>query len=193
VNSWIDDPETNRLKGLDLSHRALQASSEDPNVLSRTGWTLAYFGEDIDGALALLDRSLKLNPNSVESWRWSAWLRLWAGQPDSAIKHFENSLRLDPVGHSANPRMGIGVAYFFAHRFDEAKLTLLQSLQEKPDWVPTYRFLASCYAKMGRIDEARETIARLRTITKVIIPPATHWCPEFREFFLSGLRLAAME
>ena len=86
------------------------------------------------------------------------------------------------------------MAYFFARRFDEAKLALLQSLQEQPDWVPTYRFLASCYAKMGRIDEARETIARLRTKTNVIIPTAAHWrSPEVREFFLSGLRLAAME
>jgi pentatricopeptide repeat protein len=71
---------------------------------------------------------------------------------------------------------------------------LLRSLQENPNWVPTYRFLASCYAQMGRLDEAREIVERLRTLTDVVVPRATHWRnPEHREFYLSGLRLAAGE
>jgi tetratricopeptide (TPR) repeat protein len=90
--------------------------------------------------------------------------------------------------------MAIGVGHFFAGRFDEATRMLLQSLQEKPNWVPTYRFLASCYALMGRLDEAREAITRLRTLTNVVVPSAAHWRrPEHRELFLSGLRLAAGE
>ena len=90
--------------------------------------------------------------------------------------------------------MGIGVAHFFARRFEEARVTLLHSLQEKPNWVPSYRFLASCYAHMGRLDEARETAKLLRTLTNVVVPTATHWRnTEHRELYLSGLRLAAGE
>jgi adenylate cyclase len=90
--------------------------------------------------------------------------------------------------------MAIGVAHFFARRFEEAKTTLLQSLQEKPNWAPSYRFLASCYAQMGRIEEAREVVKRLRSFTNVVVPTATHWRnPELRELYLSGLRLAAGE
>ena len=71
---------------------------------------------------------------------------------------------------------------------------LLRSLQEHPNWAPTYRFLASCYAKMGRLEEAREVIERLRSITSIIVPIATHWRDaEQRELYLSGLRLAAGE
>jgi len=71
---------------------------------------------------------------------------------------------------------------------------LLQSLDEKPTWVPTYRFLAACYAHMGRLCEAHETVERLRAMTPVVIPNAAH-CrnSEHRELFLSGLRLAAGE
>jgi len=47
---------------------------------------------------------------------------------------------------------------------------------------------------MGRLDEARQIVERLRTITPVIIPTATPYRnPEHRELFLSGLRLAAGE
>jgi len=71
---------------------------------------------------------------------------------------------------------------------------LLQSLQEKPNWVPSYRFLAACYAHMGRLDKAKETIKRLRTLTDAVVPSVTHWRnAEHRELFLSGLHLAAGE
>jgi adenylate cyclase len=71
---------------------------------------------------------------------------------------------------------------------------LLLSLQEKPNWVPTNRWLAACYAHLGELDEAKIIIERLRALTPVVLPNADHWRdPEQREFFLSGLRLAVGE
>jgi hypothetical protein len=47
---------------------------------------------------------------------------------------------------------------------------------------------------MGRLDDAREIVTRLRAITSVVIPDASqHRNAEHRELFLSGLRLAAGE
>jgi adenylate cyclase len=194
VNGWSEDPEESRRKGVELTRRALQVAGDDPNVLCKAAYALGYFGEELDVAIALVDRGLELNPSSARGWQWSGWLRAWAGQPDLAIKHFETSLRLNPREQRANPFMGIGVAHFFARRFEEARATLLRSLQEKPNWVPTHRFLASCCAHMGRLDEARETVKRLRTLTNVVVPGAENWRnPEHRELFLSGLRLATGE
>jgi len=194
VNGWTNDPETSRRKGIELSRQALQVAGDDPNVLSNVAYILGYFGEEIDVAIALLDRGLELNPSFARGWQWSGWLRAWTGQPDLAIKHFETSLRLNPREQRANPHMGIGVALFFAGRLEEARATLLRSLQEKPNWVPTYRFLASCYAHMGRLDEAREVVRQLRSLTNVLVPAAENWRdPNQREFYLSGLRTAIGE
>ena len=103
-------------------------------------------------------------------------------------------MRLNPLQGRADYYLGIGMGYFFARRFEEAAASLLLSLQEGPSWVPTYRFLASCYAHLGRFDEARETVTRLRTLTTEMVPSATHWRnPEHRELYLSGLRLAVGE
>jgi hypothetical protein len=47
---------------------------------------------------------------------------------------------------------------------------------------------------MGRLDEAREVVKRLRAITPVVIPSViVYRNPEHRELFLSGLRLAMGE
>ncbi len=71
---------------------------------------------------------------------------------------------------------------------------LRRSLQERPSWAPTYRFLASCYAHMGLLDQARETVQKLRALTSEVVPAADNWRkPELRQFFLEGLRLAADE
>ena len=71
---------------------------------------------------------------------------------------------------------------------------LLLAIQEDPSYPQPYRFLAACYAHMGRLDDAREIVARLRAITPVVIPDASYLRnPEHRELFLSGLRLAAGE
>jgi TolB-like protein len=102
VSGWTDDPETTRRKGVDLARRALRVARDDPGVLSMAAYVFGYFGEDIGTAISLIDRSLELNPSFGRGWGSSGWLRLWAGQPDRAIAHFEN--RLAP--QSARSRSG---------------------------------------------------------------------------------------
>jgi hypothetical protein len=71
---------------------------------------------------------------------------------------------------------------------------LLLAIQEDPSFTNQYRFLAACYAQMGRLNDAQAIVLRLRAITPVVIPDASFLRdPEHRELLLSGLRLAAGE
>jgi adenylate cyclase len=82
----------------------------------------------------------------------------------------------------------------YSRRFDEAVPKLLLAIQDDPSFPQPYRYLAACYAHMGRLDDAREIVTRLRAITSVVIPDASHFRnPEHRELLVSGLRLAAGE
>ena len=194
LGGWTSTPDANRRQGLDLAARAARVAGDDPVAVGRAAYVLGYFEGDLNAATALIDHSLELNPSYSDGWRWSGWIRLWAGQPDLAIEHFESALRLNPLEPAQGTLMGIGVGHFFSRRFEEARAMLLRSLQVHQSWVPSYRFLASCYAHMGCFDEARETVERLRNMTNVLVPSATQWRnPEHRELFLSGLRLAASE
>jgi adenylate cyclase len=193
-NGWADDLEATRQKAISLARRAVRNASDDAETLGKAAYVFGYSGEDIDAATALIDRSLHINTSFADGWRWSGWLRLWAGLPDVAIDHFEKSLRLNPRAPLGGTLMATGVAHFFARRLDQARTMLLLSLQQYPNWVPTNRFLAACYGHLGQLDEARNIIKRLRTLTPVVLPNADNWRdPEQREFFLSGLRVAMVE
>jgi adenylate cyclase len=116
-----------------------------------------------------------------------------AGQTSLAIEHFETSARLNPRA-DALKLAGIGQAYFLNGQFVDALETLLMARHANPGGAMIYRFLAACYAHMGRLDEAREVVKRLRTITPVVVPTyLAYRNPGHRELFLSGLRLAAGE
>ena len=193
---WADDreEEENRRAAIGLAREALSAAADDPGVLGRAAMVLGRFGEDLDAALALIDRALVLNPSFAYGWYWSGWLHLFAGQAELAIQHFETSMRLNPRGQRGFHLAGIGTAHFVNHRFEDALAVLRISLEEVPAFTPAYRTLAACYAHMGRLDEARSILKRLAALTPVVVPTANPFRrPEDGELFLSGLSLAAGE
>jgi TolB-like protein len=189
-----EEPAADRRKGADFARRALEVAGDDPGVLVNAAFALAYFGEDIGAMMALVDRALALNPSYGRGWSISGSLRVWAGQADIAIEHVEAALRLSPRARVANSFSVIGRAHFFARPFNEAVPKLLLAIQEDPSNPHPYRALAATYAHLGRLDDAREIVERLRALTPVVLPGLVPYRnPEHRELFLSGLRIAAGE
>ena len=194
MNGWAEEPGTSRRKGSDLARQALQVAQNDPGILAVAALVLAHLGEDIGAMIGLVDRALALNPSYARGWNLSGVLRVFAGQHDLAIEHVETSLRLSPRERMGQPLLVIGMAYFFKHQFDEAASKLLLAIQDQPGYPHSYRVLAACYAHMGRLDEARAVVARLRAITPLVVPSDLPWRnPKDRELFLAGLRLAMGE
>jgi adenylate cyclase len=70
-------------------------------------------------------------------------------------------------------------------------LKLRVAIQENPTFAEPYRVLAACYAHMGRLDDARDVVEQLRTVTPAVMPDASQFrSAEHRELWISGLRLA---
>jgi hypothetical protein len=153
---------------------------------------LGRFGEDIDAALALIDRALVLNPSFAYGWYWSGWMHLFAGQAELAIEDFETSMRLNPRGQRGFHLAGVGIAHFVSRRFEDA-------------WArcgsPSKRFLRSHpHTGAGGLLRAygpppRSAIDPQEAgSTPVVVPTANPFRrPEDGELFPSGLRLAVGE
>jgi Tetratricopeptide repeat len=86
------------------------------------------------------------------------------------------------------------MALFMNRPFENTAAKLLEALERAPNFTVSFRFLAACYAHMGRPAEAREIVRRLRTVTPVVVPTNMRFQdPQQMELLLTGLRLAAGE
>jgi tetratricopeptide (TPR) repeat protein len=91
-----EDRAADRLRAVDFARRALETAGDDAGIIANVAGSLASLGEDIGAMKALVDRALMLNPSYARGWKISGTIRLWGGEPDAAIEHVENALRLSP-------------------------------------------------------------------------------------------------
>ena len=161
LNGWVKDAAAERDLTIVWARRALEAAPDDPSTVTSAAGALMDTGENIETLKRLVDGALARNPSHAFGWLWSGWMRTVSGESDVAITHFETSLRLDPrATRKAFHLTGIGMCHFFESRFGEACRILEISFNELPSYSLTVWFLAATYAKMGRIDDAREFAKR---------------------------------
>ena len=178
------DRDATRQKGVDFGRRAVELAENTPGVLANAAMALAFFGEDIDAMIALVDRALAFNPSYARGWHISGFLRLWAGRASMPGWRCGSA----PAPRRALPRCSSVTHYFLAGVLKRAVPRLRVAIDDLPVFPAPYRFLAACYAQMGLLEEARTTIARLREITPEVMVnyPLPFRDPEHRELFLSG-------
>jgi hypothetical protein len=141
-------------------------------------------GTPLEGGLLEAEGFDLVDGEDLRGGDWVVPLRAWTSC----------MIRVAAKARVGTPLSVIGGAHFFARRFEDAVPKLLLAIQEDASFPQPYRWLAACYAHMGRLDDAREIVARLRAITPVVTPDASFLRnAEHRELFLLGLRIAAAQ
>ncbi|MGE0121160.1 MAG: winged helix-turn-helix domain-containing tetratricopeptide repeat protein [Dongiaceae bacterium] len=198
VNGWMNDRAREMAEGTRLARRTVELGKDDAVALTRAGHALAHLAGDLDGGLALLDRAKMLNPNLAAAWFLGGFVRVWRGDPDGAIAHFTQAMRLSPL----DPEMyrmqaGMAAAHLFARRFDEASSWAAKSFRDLPTFLMVVAFIAASHALAGRTDEARRAMQHLRQLDPTLrISNLTDYLPICRPqdlaTFADGLRKAGL-
>ena len=84
-----------------------------------------------------------LNPSLASAWFLGGFLRVWGGEPDSAIEHFSRAMRLSPL----DPEMyrmqaGMALAHLFAGRFDAASSWAEKAFRHLPSFLMVVSIIA---------------------------------------------------
>ena len=89
---------------------------------------------DYQTAWDLVDRSLAINPNDSVTWTTRGWISTWAGDSETALREFENALRLSPLDPhwTGSPKYGMASALYFGGRPEEALPWARKAMQERP-------------------------------------------------------------
>jgi TolB-like protein/class 3 adenylate cyclase len=198
-NGWLFDPEREIAEGLRLARRAVAVGKDDPTALWSGGINLAYLAAELETGAAYIDRAIVLNPNLAAAWSAGGWLRIYLGEPASAIECLERSRRLSPLDPIAYMGYaGMALALLLADRYDEAASWAAKAINEQPNWAMPLRVAAIAYALSDRIVEAREAMARLREFDPTlrlsnlerVAPPLRR--PQDRVRYADGLRRAGL-
>lgn len=155
---WLDGAQGSEAAAKRLATQALRLDRQDPLVLTRAGWALFYVAGE-DHAASLVDRAPRLDPNLSEAWTVDGLTKMFLGDA-SAIQCLEQGLRLNP----RDPWIwglynGLAQAHFMAGHFEDALVWARKALQELPNYPPSLRACAASLAMMGRVDEARGSLA----------------------------------
>ncbi|WP_092090446.1 winged helix-turn-helix domain-containing tetratricopeptide repeat protein [Bradyrhizobium brasilense] len=181
-----------------LARRAAELGKDDAIALSASGWAFAYIVGDFEQGTALIDRALLLNVNLAEAWHFSGWIKNWLCEPDPALKCFAHAMRLNPLdSRIAGMRTGTAYAYFLLGRYEEAASWAAMALQYNPVFPAGLRVAAASNAMTGRLEQAREAMARLRQVhpalrvssIRGLVP---HRRPDDLAQFEEGLRKAGL-
>jgi TolB-like protein len=160
---WGSDREREVAESKRLARLAASTASDDAVTLGFSGYALAHAARELDDGAGLVERALQLNPNLGSVLLASGWINVWLGEPEMAIRHLTQAIRLSPVDpHMHMIHGAIAHAHFFAGRFDESIQWAQKALREhRGDGLPLLRIAAASLAMSARDSDARKAVLRL--------------------------------
>ena len=140
--------------------RALELDDENPYsyALRGLGCLLSGHQDRYPEALADARRAHEMNPNDVDVLQIVGNLEATVGEPERAIEHLHQVMRLDPrASRSAWTYNLLAFASFGAKQYPEGIGWALRALRDMPRMLQPHVNLACCLVGTGEIDKAKAT------------------------------------
>lgn len=164
ANGWINDPAKEIAEGTRLARKAVELGTDDPFALGVGGYALAFIAHEFDDAAAYMDRALAGNPNYAMGWATSAWLRVWRGEPDLALEHSAQAMRLSPLEPPlyCNAQGAMAYAHFLAGRYDMAASCAETGLRGSANFLLLTCISAASNMLTGQRERAQRSVLQAR-------------------------------
>jgi adenylate cyclase len=148
-------------RGVELAETAVRLDPHLPQARAQLGYVLLWKRQH-SAAIAEFERAFALNPNFIDH-RFAVVL-MFAGEPARAIDVLEANLRLDPFAPSIYSSGVMGLAHYMLRRYGAAVRSLRESVLRLPNWQHFHVWLATAYAQLGQLEEARKEAAEVLRI-----------------------------
>ena len=200
TQGWVSISDPVIAEGIRMARLAAENAQDDPEALWMAGVTMSLLAGDTEEGLALIERSLALNPNSANGLMASGLVRAWAGDIDTALAHLELSGQLSPLDPIAyGTFLGFVAANFVSGRFEEASKWCDKALHAAPTYFPpALHIKTACCGLLGRFEEGRKCVERLLAIQPDgTVSSLRSWYqlfvrPDALEALVTGLRKAGL-
>jgi len=181
-----------------LARRAVALDGGDAEARSLLGLALSRRG-DYEGALAEVEQALATTPNLAAAYHTLAIALIFSGRPREGLVALEKSIRLDPRDPRSRIRlMQMALGLYFSREYTAAVEAAKRGIRSYPDFPNTYRWLAAALGQLGRVEEAKEALAKAVAIEPgsfdMYVRGRVPWMrPEDHAHMLEGLRKAGWQ
>ena len=198
VMSLSEDRDRLLEEGKLLAKKAMEIDPRDPVAYFAIG-RLHMMQGDHDDSIAALKNSLELNPNYAHAYFGLGFVLVLAGELDEARENIKTAVKLSPRDPLTMAFTNVlGMACIMAGDFEEALEWSKRSLRwPSPLGYWNHATLASAYASLDRMDEAREALKGAFQVKPDLsvsylkkIMPTRH--KDGLDQYLSGMRRAGL-
>jgi DNA-binding SARP family transcriptional activator len=146
----------------DTAANALELDPRSPRALRYFAGANSFLGNH-DIALESINRAIELCPSYATAYSGLAFVHDFAGNFSDAKPAVDETIRLrphDPVLHRCI--MSKSIAEYQTAQYESAERVARDSLRTNDSWWLSNMMLTACLGRMGRLEEARVTIDKLR-------------------------------
>ncbi|HTR85517.1 MAG TPA: adenylate/guanylate cyclase domain-containing protein [Reyranella sp.] len=153
--------------GMTAAERAIELDRDYAFGHSVRGLLLAFATDRdrIDDALASVQRSHELNPHTTPSLSALSFIETVSGNPESAIEHLQEALRLSPRDPQRPTLfLNLAMACECARRYADGVAYATTGIREAPHLATLYAHLAVNLVGLGDIAKAKAALAEATRI-----------------------------
>ena len=159
---WSANPALDAAEAGRNVELALDRDSTDSWALSVSGLVAAYLNKDLETAISLYDKALKINPSCAPAWVWSTSAHAWIGRSAEAVKRSQRAIDLSPFDpHMYTFTSLAGTAHAEDGQYEKAVEFCQRSLLENKNYTATHKILTVSLALADHVDEAKQAAGEL--------------------------------
>ena len=161
---WAKDEPAEMKEAMEAGIRALQLDEKD--AYAQYAMAMAHiFSCSMESAIRFAQKSVELSPSFALGHLVLGMARLYSGRAAEAVGPLEHGLRLNPYDPQNFHWFRIlALAYYFSGQNELAVQAALKALNVRPSWPFTLETVAVCYAALNRLQDAKESIDRMRQL-----------------------------
>jgi adenylate cyclase len=146
-------PKISLQKAIENAQKAISLDDSWADPHAELGWLYTVARQHEKGVTEA-EYALALNPSSTDAWLSLGLTLNYAGKHEEAIKVYRKGMRLSPVP-SATQLFCLCVACRDSGRYEEGISSAKEAIRRAPNAIFAHTCLASCYALLGRNNEAQ--------------------------------------
>jgi adenylate cyclase len=154
--------EADRATAVRHAHAALKEGADDATAIGTAAFVVALTEHDQATARAAFDRAAAISPSNAFVLGFGSVMLAFSGQAELAIEWAERALRLspfDPLRHL--PFNAMAMANFTRGRYERAAAASRNAIDSNPPFSLLHAMLAASLIRLGRVEEAKLSAARV--------------------------------